>query len=440
MNQQMDGEEFEEISKDLEKYHEIFYKLWNVGRPQFTDKIKTAAVYFDKVGKCIDFNINPEYWDSISTKKKSFIICHELLHVILYHGVRISKLDFNDSINICLDIPVNEMLVSSFGFMRNEIDSENVFCWSDKFDKDFKTTVAPSNMYFEYYFSFFNQKNKTEQNKGESGDGAGKKEGPGESENNESLDKSSSVDDHSLLDSFINKEFEDFINEEISKQDKESLSDIIKKHTTLSNSELINRGCSPGNTWLNLKHIISKKKGKWETVIKKWVRLKITENETEQWQILNRRMAMLPNDFFLPSYREIEDFDKEKMDLWFFQDTSGSCASFAPRFFKAARSIPTEKFNISVFCFDTRVYPVSLKDGILKGFGGTSFDILERYIQNEIIKGDLKKYPDAIFVITDGYGNYINPQFPKRWHWFLSNDWTRCIHQDCNIYKLTDYE
>ena len=43
------------------------------------------------------------------------------------------------------------------------------------------------------------------------------------------------------------------------------------------------------------------------------------------------------------------------------------------------------------------------------------FDILEHYAQSYRKTKNKGKYPDAIFVLTDGYGNQINPEFPKRW-------------------------
>ena len=137
---------------------------------------------------------------------------------------------------------------------------------------------------------------------------------------------------------------------------------------------------------------------------------------------------------------ETDEFEENKIEVWFFQDTSGSCYGFRDRFFSAAKSLPPDKFDIRMFCFDTRVFETTLKSGKLYGFGGTMFQILENKVQ-EIIKKENLAYPKAVFVITDGYAcDNISPKHPRRWHWFLSTNYTRCIHKECNIHMLKDFE
>ena len=50
------------------------------------------------------------------------------------------------------------------------------------------------------------------------------------------------------------------------------------------------------------------------------------------------------------------------------------------------------------------------------------------------------KYPDAVFIITDGYGDPVTPEISKRWYWFLSCNYRGCIPKECNIFDLADYE
>ena len=95
-----------------------------------------------------------------------------------------------------------------------------------------------------------------------------------------------------------------------------------------------------------------------------------------------------------------------------------------------------------MFCFDTRVFKLSDEDiaaGKLYGFGGTYFHILEEYIKQEI-KKENKKYPDAVFVITDGMGDNVYPQIPQRWYWFLSADYTYCIPNKSHKFMLENFE
>jgi hypothetical protein len=189
-----------------------------------------------------------------------------------------------------------------------------------------------------------------------------------------------------------------------------------------------------------------KKKKKWETVIKKWVNtvLKQNDKDHEQWARVNRRfvgIASSMSNMFLPSEMEIEEMEEEKkkIKVVFFQDTSGSCSHLAERFFKAAKSLDPKKFDVELYCFDTRCYKTSLESGRLYGFGGTSFSILEQEVV-ELCKGDMSKYPKAVFVITDGYGDPVHPRKPKNWYWFLSCDYRHCIPDTCNVFKLSEFE
>ena len=408
----LSSEEFLSLSRALMQHHAIFDRLWSMGRPVFTEEIPTAAVYFDKVGETIEFKINPEFWKTLDDVQKQFVISHECLHVILYHGIRINQLKSDDIkiANLALDIIVNHSLVDRFGFKREEIDPTNKYCWVDTV---FKDSPPEAGKYYEYYYNLL--------------------------EKNPESTGCSTVDMHDGLSSFNTPEFEDKLKELASPDELESLSDFVESQTKDIEGECQKAGCNPGNTFIladvgNVKH-----KKKWETVIKKWAAKFIKDDDIEQWARRNRRLTFMPNDFMIPSDQEVEAFEKDRIQVWFFQDTSGSCSGFVNRFFKAAKSLPPERFDIKMHCFDTRVFETTLESKKLYGFGGTSFSCLENYIQSYIKKHGLN-YPKAIFVITDGYGDRINPQLPDRWYWFLSTKYTGCIPKECKILSLSDFE
>jgi predicted metal-dependent peptidase len=110
----------------------------------------------------------------------------------------------------------------------------------------------------------------------------------------------------------------------------------------------------------------------------------------------------------------------------------------AERFFTAANSLPKEKFNVRLFCFDTKVEETDLSSGKIYGGGGTCFKIIEDYIQKE--KSKNKKYPSAVFIITDGMGSKVIPEHPTRWHWFLSEKNVKYIPKQSFVYNLDDFE
>lgn len=390
------NDEYVELMHRLETVYSAFRYITDYGTPNFTYDIPTAAIGFDSIGKAFILMINPELWINSTIEQKAFIIAHEAKHVFFNHGIR--SIDLNSKCaNIAQDIVINESLAKYF-FNKCEIDPNNEYCWYDTVLNNIK---HEKDREFEYYYQLLLQ----------------------------NQDKLDFISDEHLLgnhDSLpkidINSpEIQQFFNENnITAEDLQELA-----------------GSMPGNKPIIVNTPIVKKKKKWESVIKKWIKSKISKFETinYHWAGTDRRFATLKNELQLPSTCSKEKLNKEKMNLYFFLDTSGSCVHLANRFFKAAKSIPEDRFNIKVFCFDTSVYETSLKTGKLYGFGGTYFHILEKYVLQ------CEKYPDAVFVITDGGGSKIVPKYPKRWYWFLSkSNNSSCIHTDCNIYNLKDYE
>ncbi len=427
-NKRLSNEEFFLISRDLEIHHSVFSKIWNIGRPDFTDKIPTACVTFDKQGNHLEFLFNPDFWDQTSEYERNFIICHECLHIILNHGVRLKELN-KDLGNVAADVVINEMLLSGFGFERSKltwIDKNG--CWIDTVFKDYPTKVDADRS-MEYYYSLL---------KKDLCDKISKALASGDLRIVDNHDGISGMDPTDLDDALGD------ILESMNSSDKESLEKSFENSNEEETKECGKQaGTLPGNLQKIIKLGFVKKKRKWETVIKKWANRYITDTDKdhEQWARVNRRFASVDTNLFLPSEMEIEERDsiEKKIKVIFFQDTSGSCSHLAERFFKAAKTLPKDRFDVELYCFDTEVYKTSLESGKLYGFGGTSFSVLDSKI-NSMCNGDLSKYPKAIFVITDGYGDTISPRKPKNWYWFLSEDYTHYIDKGCNINMLKDFE
>jgi hypothetical protein len=131
--------------------------------------------------------------------------------------------------------------------------------------------------------------------------------------------------------------------------------------------------------------------------------------------------------------------EQKKITVFFFMDTSGSCWGLKDRFFRAARSLPPEKFDIRLFCFDTQVQETDIESGRIYGGGGTAFDIIESKIQTTC-RNEKIKYPKAVWIMTDGMGSRVNPEKPDRWYWFLSHDYRYYIPKESSIHMLKDFE
>jgi hypothetical protein len=422
------NEEWFEISRALEVHHAVFYKVWQMGKPVFNEDIDTAAVQFDENGEFIWFHFNPHFWKRLQFKDKVWVICHEALHIVLNHGVRTRDAHGINrrAVNAALDVVVNHSLWANFGFERDQVEGWEDYCWVDTVFKN-KNPLPPADEQFEYYYNLFDKVY------GDAGPGEGE---PG------------TVDDHAMMGQGSGDKIIDGLNEGLSDAEKASLKNMIDKHFQApppQEAKNQKAGTGTGGQWVFAAPGKVKRKKKWETVIKKWSKKYLIEKDkdVEQWARLNRRMTMLPKDMFLPSEMEVEDDekDKKKIKVYFFLDTSGSCWGLKDRFFTAAESLPPDRFDIRLLCFDTQVQETTLESRKIYGGGGTSFSILENYIQKEVSAGDKGGYPEAVFVITDGYGDNIKPAKADRWYWFITEGGTKSyIDKDCNFFNLKDFE
>ena len=401
-------EELNDILRRLARHHGIFYAFWRNIHPRLTTDaqlIDTAAVFFDK-GEQADFLIYQPFWERLTPEQQEFIICHECLHVILEHGAR-SK--WNENSNAAMDVVVNEMLVKAFGFDRN-IWPEDDWCWlSTVFEP---AENAEKDRAYEYYQDLLDARGQ-------------KSVFPKLINNHPSLPK------HNV------KQFIDELLSQLGKEQVDVLDDILKRAP--------DRIGGKGTMGLDLlmEELARKRKPKWETIVKNWSR-KIKEKVTieEDWTTRPRRLMSSPNDLFLPSQRTVNlrKLANDRTKVWFFLDTSGSCQGYAKRFWAVVHTLPMDKFDTKLACFDTAVYPINLEDRKLYGFGGTSFCILEEAIQADM-RNTGSKYPNAVFVVTDGAGDKVTPQYPKRWNWLLTPGGDdHLISRDSQVYKLEDFE
>lgn len=424
----LNNKEYIELLNHLDARHGLFYHLWDMGIPVFSAEIDTARVVLSEDGECLEFMFNEEFWKSLTLERKIFVICHECLHVTLNHGHRLFKnaKDLEDAklINYATDVVINHTLVEKFGMVRENIDPNTEYCWLDTVFPDQEIAERKSS---EFYYSEL--KNKASSNS----DLKTVDEHPQFSNSGKSEESGEDM-----------KPIMEKVNDLLAEGEQDFIKEILNSNAKLDDM-LNNAGASPGSIFTKVNTGNKQVKRKWESVIHKWAsRFLIEKDKIEmQWTRINRRFALISgSDMFIPSEMEVEDtnFEKRKIDVWFFQDTSYSCVDHAQRFFDAAKSLPTDRFNMRLFCFDTEVYETSLASGKLYGFGGTTFNCIERRIQ-EIISTEKCEYPRAVFVITDGFGDWVTPQMPSNWYWFLTaNGETRYIPSKSHIYNLENYE
>jgi hypothetical protein len=431
MEEVFSDDEWNSLAKRLEDFHSVFSKFWSMGKPTVTRDIPTCAVAFDKAGQQIMWSVNPDFWETLSDDGKLFAIAHECMHVVFSHGVRSTEMLKNidpQIINVAMDIAVNSHLESHYGFERAAVEPPGVrYIWLDE--------VLPGEQAgraFEYYVEALLKDNPQCQSK--SGDG-----------------DPTTVDDHGGLGDFTGGDLADMLKRTLDSGTTEDLADMAQddasddmKKKAAAVSKGIKPGNNPGNTVLEItsaKYL--RRKPKWETVVKKWSMRALEEYaEVPSWTQPSRRLdPNMMGDCILPSPGEQEGDGKNRIRVSFFLDTSGSCISYATRFFRAAGTLDPRKFDIKLYCFDTRVYDTDLKSAKVYGGGGTAFSIIERRIQKEMADKSTC-YPDAVWVLSDGYGDTVRPEKPKRWHWFLTEGGSRDygIHPESNVHHLKNFE
>ena len=407
-------DEWNAMGDVFEDYFPLFTTFWKIGRPTLTDRIPTAAVSFDQSngGHFIDFMFNPKFWNKLSNYERAFITAHESLHVFLNHGVRSVNLPRGEMqiANVAMDVVVNHMLVDYFGFDRSRIKMEKDLCWLDTVFNKIKTkTQVLSNQNFEYYFSLLMDHAKIVYVSG--------------------MD---SIDDHGYFhgqdSSGVGNKIKEAAQKNPSIQDDV---DALAPHAPA--------GTGSGGWNAMKKEYVAPKKS-WNAIFKKMFK-EWSEKNLEQWARQPRRFSNLPEDIILPSEMEDDEQKREKIKIWLFLDTSGSCIHMKDRFVKAYRTIPKRHFEVRPHSFDTQVKLVDMKKERIYGGGGTSFYAIEAYIQSEIRQHNLK-YPQVVVVFTDGAGDEVAPQHAERWHWFLDDRHASkyLIPKTSRVFYLADME
>lgn len=397
----------------------------------------TACVTWNKETNKFQISVDPEFWDELSFIEQCFIVAHEVCHISYKHLIRFYDHPKEDRqiLNVAMDLFVNHYISNKIIDRKLLGPKFDEFCWLDTVFDEMKTIpktyIGQST---EFYF------NKLKESvvpvmicSFDPFPMGGDDEGETMPLPQEAIDK-------------INEIWEEngFKTDPKGGEEQDLESEMEKKMQQAGSSSL---GAEHGV-------VVKKKKAKkkWESVIKEWVRgkIQIVTKTAKRWGYVDRRYqnVLKHTRFKLPSNFKCsaKEIKKEKIDIFLFLDSSGSCIHLKDRFFSAAKAIPKEFFNVRVFSFDTRVYELNLDKFVVKGGGGTSFHIIEDEIQN-IITTEKTKYPDQIFVVTDGYGDRVDPEKPERWQWFLtdmscfsySGYYSKLIPKKCKKHNLKDF-
>ncbi len=428
-----------EHAKGLSHHHQLFYKIFELGEPLFTDRIDTAAVSFDiKTGQT-QFLLNKDFYGKLNEHTRLFTVAHEAMHILLEHGLRTIKKNHDPEIsNIAQDIVINEMLVNEFGFEQKKLNFEIKICFLNTvFTKDeIKSYGIIRNGSYEYYYDLI----KKIKPKNDVGNGASPLDVHGSGDSVEDVnERGVGSMPEVVLDDIV-----EVASGSLDNKEKKEIVDAIEEAVGKGLGLIAGVG-SYGEIFAITDYGL-KKESRWEDLVKKKISslYKKDIKYAETFSHIDRKHYNLSKDMVIPSVRELEGQKSEnRYNLYFYLDTSGSCIDYADDFFNLVKTIPTDVFNIKLFCFDNSVYQIDPTKPEVIGGGGTSFSIIEDSILLEVSKEKnprlSNKYPDLVFVLTDGYGDNVYPQKDKNWYWLLTpNNTKNCIPKNSNIIGLNE--
>lgn len=387
------ADQFRRLAQRLDVHHELFRAVWEIGEPEFTESVETAAIVFSQDGAPIRFLFNAAFWDELPEYDREFVVCHEMLHVVLNHGLRSLDLMLAKYANVAADLAVNHLLVARFGFVRELLRDADALCWVDTV---FPLARRPDPcLAMEDYYSLLCATN--------------------------GADLRTLVDEHCFQRGGLNQRGVaaevDRLLGGLDPAIRADAADRLGREGRMPAPP----GIVPLGSWLAVKPE-TPEDVKWEEVIRRRLMRRPADVDTSGWVHPDRRFLEvgleLPGK--APSMTPSRLAGRQRCT--FFLDASGSTWELQDRFFSLARSLPERDFDVELCSFDCRVYPLDRKRPVVLGGGGTSFEILERHLCRKPAKGKPPRYPDVVIVLTDGLGDHVRPLHPERWHWLLTSD------------------
>lgn len=415
------------------KFSNIFYD----------DKVPKACVVMHHDGT-FEMLINKDFWKTLNFYEKKFVICHELLHILYNHLNRMKNMGNKENANIAADIVVNESLVKHFDFDRSYIRFEKHLCWIDTvFKKEDQEKELKS---FEQYYIKINS---VDINKKKILDNHNTSEINSKNTEDSNEDSIEETENNTFYDKLSEN-----IESEIKNLDKEDLEKIKKEIKDISKDEMVkDNNIKSGDNWSdNICNKILSYEYKinlypfFKKIITNWYQNFTKDKEEDQFVFTEPLLELVSKDLKIPSEHEIEEYEKNKNNLWVFMDVSGSCKDYIKDYINVCMGIPKENFNIKYFSFTTEIQEIKVENKkihLKNVWGGTNFNCIDEYIA-KCAKENAKNVPDSVFVMTDGFAPKMNIKstLPEKWYFFITpsddNYFTMNIPKGTNVYNFKD--
>lgn len=403
----------EAISYLDDNYAFFLTNVLNMGSPVWDTSIDTAAVAVPKSESgnknYFEFVFNPRFAATLPVEHFAFVLAHECLHVLLYHLTLSLNFDNKEIFNVAADCVINDFLTSS------GLESPSGLCVGEEI-----VGFNCSNSTVTEVYNIIENNPDLQDKLGIGGD---------------SGSQWVVIDDHSWM------------------HDPQSVRDFI--------DVMASNGITPDQLPDDLEEILNETINQYEktqmagkgTSHEEFMReQKITLKWIELLEKVDPDMFRMPgagpkpvssfrkprrklagmfefSDAILPSMETPDNGDMSrrsdmKPHIVLALDTSGSIGQdTANKFLNLAKSIPTDKVEISACTFQTSYMPLDLEKPKWRS-GGTDFSAIEGFIRNDVLKKNDDRYPSAVIVVTDGYAGFYEGKKPtaeqaKNWTWLL---------------------
>jgi predicted metal-dependent peptidase len=375
----------------------ILHEALRLGYPRFVNElVNTAAVGEMEDGRIV-YYWNRAFFDSLGTDDRVYVCAHEGLHIVLGHPLRRQDRD-PETWNVACDIVVNTML--DYGiYLRLPTGSRLSNRWTCEAIGKLPHEVL--RMSTEELYDLL-----------AGGTCPGYKPGG-----------RAAVDAHDFWDS-------------LTEEQQERVRDAIGKY-------LRSRGYGIGSSkeFAQLAKVIVRQ-FPWQRLLRGRLTTVKRPREGESWVRPNRKIYQHYPNVLLPGIHEGDGATSLVLGSI---DTSGSMSEkdiedcvgiFA--------SLPRDEYEVHATWFDDGVYDA--KDlSKAQGRGGTDFQKIEEVCNGTLpIKGEngsevfLKRYPDVVVALTDGYAGTPKLKHPNRWIWLLTEHGSDSAVKGlgCTVWKI----
>jgi hypothetical protein len=420
----------EAIDTLYEKNHHLAGQVSRLGYPKMVGGYPpTAGVLWNKERKKIEFLFNKRFAEKITEEEYLFAVAHESSHVFHGHVFMLktevdrlramgrSKKEINAWVrkfNKAADCVINDSLVNLYGLPRCEFPDEAGNC-SILYGKNVVGCDCHELSVLDVMALM------PEDPEGDDVDDNGQLGGGGGHGGWDSFFDSDGSIDRSFADAMQDFIEENLDNAGLSDQDAEDLEKLQESMQNCSDPHVRQAGRSTSSSMR--RGNASRASLRWEQILFR----KVERNKFEdKWNRRSRKLQGFPPDLLLPVSKA-----KETEDIFIAIDVSGSIDWAALELFvSVVKNIP-KHFKINAITFNTVCRPFDIRSDQVRAGGGTAFQPIEDYIQD-----NFKRYPKAVFVLTDGGGTPVRPQYPGRWTWMLYGSATTAYCSDMSHYKM----